>query len=58
MAALAGMDRRATAYADRVMRPPAAHGPRFRRFVFGVAILVAWAPGAVALAMLLTGNAG
>jgi hypothetical protein len=39
-------------------------GQRLRRFGFkraallGVVVIVAWAPGGVALAMLLSGNAG
>jgi hypothetical protein len=39
-------------------RRPAAHGRFFRIFVLTIVVCIAWVPGFVALAMLLSGNAG
>ena len=42
--------------ADRLPLTPRRR--RFQRLLFGVVLLVAWVPGAITLAMLLTGRAG
>ena len=45
----------------RLLSPPKnpqPAGPRLRWFIIAIIVAVAWVPGGVALAMLLTGNAG
>jgi hypothetical protein len=39
-------------------RRPPAHGRFFRICVLTIVVAIAWVPGFVALAMLLSGNAG
>lgn len=45
----------------RLLSPPAnpqPAGPRLRLFIIAIIVAVAWVPGGVALAMLVSGNAG